>query len=93
MARQLSIEQESIVERVLATGEYADADAVITAALLLLEQRDRRLRWLRAEIQIGLDQLDRGEVVEFTPEFFDEIIREAEENIGNGKPIRDAVEP
>jgi antitoxin ParD1/3/4 len=92
MARQLSPEHEALVERILAMGQYQDADEVITAALLLLEERDRRLRWLRAELQKGIDQFERGEFIEYTPELFEQIAREVEENIRQGKPVRDAVE-
>jgi antitoxin ParD1/3/4 len=93
MAHYFTTEQEAIVERILATGEYADADEVVTQALLLLEERDRRRRWLRAELQIGIDQAERGELIEWTPQFMDDILREAEEGLEHGKPIRDAVEP
>lgn len=92
MARKLSPEHEAIVDRILATGEYRDAGEVITAALRLLEERDRRLRWLRAEVQKGLDQFERGEFIEYTPALLEEIAREVEENILQGKPVRDAVE-
>jgi putative addiction module CopG family antidote len=92
MAIQLSSEQEVTINQILATGEYEGVDAVISAALRLLEERDRRLRWLRAEIQKGIDQADRGEVIEYTPQLFDQIEREVEENIRQGKPVRDAVE-
>jgi putative addiction module CopG family antidote len=93
MAHYFTTEQEAIVERILATGEYADADEVVTQALLLLEERDRRRRWLRAELQIGIDQAERGELIEWTPQFMDDILREAVEGLEHGKPIRDAVEP
>ena len=93
MAHHLTQEQDAIVERILATGEYGDAGDVVTNALLLLEERDRRRRWLRAELQKGFDQLERGEGIEFTPQLMDDIVREAEENLRQGKPIRDAVEP
>jgi putative addiction module CopG family antidote len=93
MVRTITPDQEAIVERILATGEYADAHDVVTNALLLLEERDRRRRWLQAEIQKGIDSAERGELIEFTPSFMDDILREAEEGSEHGKPIRDAVEP
>jgi hypothetical protein len=40
-----------------------------------------------------LEQIERGEVIEFTPELLEELVREAEENMRLGKPVRSAVRP
>ena len=52
---------EKLVKQKVQSGEYASESEVIQEALRLLEQRDKKLIELRAEIQIGLDQLERGE--------------------------------
>lgn len=41
--------------------------------------RERQLDNLRAKLQIGFDQLDRGEGVEWTPELMERLSREADE--------------
>ena len=56
---------EHQVAETVATGRYRDADAVVRAGLrLLFEQEQKhagRPSRLRAEIEAGLDQLDRGQ--------------------------------
>jgi antitoxin ParD1/3/4 len=45
----------------VALGKYPSEADVVCAGLRLLREREKRLASLRADIQIGLDQLDRGE--------------------------------
>ena len=93
MAIQLTPELQEMVDRVLATGTYNDVSSVLEASLHLLEERTRKLEWLRAEIQIGDDQSVRGEVVEYTPDTMQRLIAEAEERSRQGMPVKDAVKP
>lgn len=85
-------QSEALIRRKVDTGHYPDASAVVREALRLLDERDR-LQALRADLQVGLDQIDRGDVVEFTPELLDDLAREAEQNARDGEPVRDAVKP
>jgi len=74
----------------IAAGQYKDASQVIDQALRLLEEHERRQQ-LRAKIQVGLDQIDRGEVVPVTPELWDEIDRQVDERFLRGdQPNPDA---
>jgi antitoxin ParD1/3/4 len=61
-------EQAAFVATCVASGRYKSASEVIRAALRLLEDeeahRDAELMRVRALIQKGADQLDRGEVVD-----------------------------
>jgi antitoxin ParD1/3/4 len=56
---------EKLVQKRVASGRYGSASEVVREALRLLEQRDRmdqaRLRDLRASMDVGIQQLDRGE--------------------------------
>lgn len=76
MPRQLLPHDEEVAERIVAAGEFEVVDQVIDAALRLLEDRQGRLRWLRAELATGEEQERRGELVEYTPDFRDRPMRE-----------------
>lgn len=82
MPRQLTSQHETRVERILAAGSFADADQVLSEALGLLEERERRLRLLRGKLQVGLDS---GEPIAYTPELMDEIEHETEERFRRGE--------
>jgi antitoxin ParD1/3/4 len=62
----LTPELEKFVHRKVKSGRYHTASEVIREGLRLLEEQDKlramRLEALRQEIQIGIDQADRGEV-------------------------------
>ena len=63
----LTPELEQLVHRKVESGLYLSASEVVREALRLLEERDRlqamKFEEIRKEIQLGIDQADRGEVV------------------------------
>ena len=91
MALQISPKLQGKIEEIVANSDYADAGEVLEAAVTLLEARERKLAWLRAELAIGEEQEKRGELIDLTPERFEAIKRQAMENVRAGKPIKDAV--
>jgi antitoxin ParD1/3/4 len=64
----LTSEQHAFVEKVVRTGEYQNASEAVRDALRVLQQRRRedalKLKAQRAQLQAGLDALDRGEFME-----------------------------
>jgi antitoxin ParD1/3/4 len=74
----LSPELEQLIEEKVKTGMYNSASEVIRAGLRLLQEQDElrqiRLQELKREVQKGLDQIERGEVVDG-----DEVFRELRE--------------
>ena len=58
-------EFEEYVKGKVASGDYASASEVVREGLRLLKEKDllleARLQALKGEIQIGIDQLERGE--------------------------------
>lgn len=54
-------ELEQFVDQEVASGKYRSADEVVSQSLRLLQERERKLEALKADIQVGLDELDRGE--------------------------------
>ena len=75
---------EEMIERKVGAGEYESASELVVEALYLLAARDRFLEGereeLRREIQIGIDQCERGEVVDA-----DEVFARLRERMGLAK--------
>ena len=66
MEVQLSEKAAEIVKAKVAAGGYPNASAFISDIVLRADEFDRlKLEKLRREISIGLDEINRGEVVEF----------------------------
>ena len=62
----LTPELERLIHKKVESGLYLSASEVVRESLRLLEERDKiqamRFEEVRREIQIGIDQADRGEV-------------------------------
>jgi antitoxin ParD1/3/4 len=78
MTVSLTPQLEAMIQQRVESGRYTDADEVVREALQLLEEREQRDH-LRSLLEVGLEQLRRGEFVEFTPERAEEIRRRAKE--------------
>ncbi len=76
----LTPELEQLVHEKVKSGRYLSASEVVREALRLLEERDRiretRINALRSEIAVGIEQGDRGEVIDG-----EEVFRELREEI------------
>ena len=66
----------------VASGRFANVDAVVENALRQVDERERQLIHLRSLIQEGLDS---GEPIEFTDALMDDIERRAEERFLRGE--------
>jgi len=62
----LSRQLQGFIEKKVRTGRYQTASEVVREGLRLIEDRDTQralqLRRLREEIQVGLDQIEKGQV-------------------------------
>ncbi len=76
MALQLSPTIEARISEMVAKGDYADVDAMLDEALSLLSEHEKPIR-LRAMIAIGVEQAERGDVVEYNQAFRDDAKRSA----------------
>jgi antitoxin ParD1/3/4 len=67
---QLKPEQEKFIQEKIASGEYSNADDVISQAFKLLEARETKIRELREQIAIGTEQIANGQVTDEELEIF-----------------------
>lgn len=78
----LTPELERLVNQKVESGLYSSASEVVREALRLLNERDRtrehRLAELKRNIAIGIEQADRGELID-GEEFFDQLLWENQE--------------
>jgi putative addiction module CopG family antidote len=72
----LDAQLEAMILKKVEIGLYPDTDEVIRQALRLPDEHDR-VQQLRAKLQAGIEQLDRGEGKELTPELFAQIKQNA----------------
>ena len=52
------------VDREVASGKFRSDSEVVAEGLRLLQERERRRDALLSDLQVGIDQFDRGEYVE-----------------------------
>jgi putative addiction module CopG family antidote len=76
MTVTLSSRAEEIVREMVETGRYASTDDVIAQALIALDYQERLERF-RAMLQVGIDEDDRGEADEWTPELRERLHQQA----------------
>jgi antitoxin ParD1/3/4 len=88
----LTPQVEDLIRQKIESGRYSDANEVVQEALRLLDARDRLVR-LRAAIAHADEQVARGEVETWTPDFIDRLLQEAAEEERAGIPICDDVTP
>ena len=65
------------VEEQLTSGEYRSPEEVVSAGLGVLQELKQRQTEFRRDVQVGVDQLDRGEGIKVGPDelkaFFEDI--------------------
>lgn len=66
---------EKLVNDEMKSGQYKSANEVVREGLRLVRLRRQKLAALRREIQIGIDEIERGEYIEYdsVDELFDDI--------------------
>lgn len=93
MQIRLTPDEESMIRQRIESGRNRDTNDVIHEALRLLSDRERDQAELRAALAVGLDQIERGETVPWTPDFlsnlYDEVLSEmASEEPASPQTIR-----
>lgn len=62
----LTPELEELVNDEMKSGQYKSASEVVREGLRLVRLRREKLAALRREIQIGIDDIERGDYIEYT---------------------------
>lgn len=67
MTVTLTPEQEKFIAERMRRGEYSSPEVIVSEALKLIQAREEyqaRVTELRSQINVGLDQIERGEVLD-----------------------------
>jgi len=85
MSVTLTPELESLIRERVDSGQYPSADDVVRDALAQVEAAERRRAELRAALAVAEDQIERGQVTEWTPELHADIMRQARAAVKTGE--------
>jgi antitoxin ParD1/3/4 len=88
MTVEIPPEYRPFVQAVIARGGFQTEAEVVGEALRLLQERDRHVDALRREVQLGLDDLERGDYTEYDDEslrqFFEQVKAEGRQALDQG---------
>lgn len=79
----VSSEHEAFIQQRVRSGRNGDAPDVVGEALDLLTQTEREGDALRAALAVGLEQIERGETVPWTPDLLSRLFKEVLSEIAN----------
>ena len=86
MAVRLTLDLEAMIQQKVQSGRYTNASDVVGEALRLLDERDA-LQRLTAAIDVGVQEIARGEEIPWTRTLIAELGREADEEDRLGVPL------
>lgn len=87
----LSAEMEQYLQSKVGTGFYSNASEVVRDAIRRMREEDEKLAALRAAVQVGDEQIERGEGIPYTPERLEAITVKAFANSRQGKKVNPDV--
>jgi putative addiction module CopG family antidote len=92
MVIQIAPDVLKMIDEAIETGGYADASDVVERAVRLFV-RQQRIEQIRKSVTESMAAIERGEVIEATPEFWDSIPAQIEERNRLGIPLSPNVLP
>jgi antitoxin ParD1/3/4 len=91
MAIQMNEQDIAKIQERVESGHYPSAEAALHEAIQLLDERDRALAQLEADIEEAQAEFDRGEGISMTRERFMEIVDRAIERARAKQAVSNAV--
>lgn len=86
MVARVPADVQARIQARIDSGQYRDADEVMREALAALDERERQEQErLRDLLAAGVDEMERGEVLEYTPELRAEIRASARRRLRAGE--------
>lgn len=85
MSVHLKSDAQTFIEERVREGDFEDADEAVAAAVRQMAERHDQLAKLNAALQIGIDQLDRGERIAIGPNYLEDVMRRAQAMIEAGE--------
>ena len=92
MVIQVAPNVQKMIDEAMATGGFADASDVVEQAIREFMKRQRIAR-IRQSVAESMAEIERGEVIEATPEFWASIPAEIEEHNRLDIPLSPNVLP
>ena len=75
---------EIYIKQKVDSGFYSNATELVRDAVRRMREADEQRQALLAAVQIGEEQIARGEYRAYTPELFEEIKRNARDKVARG---------
>lgn len=87
---------ENYIKSKVEAGYYTNETEVVRDAIRRMREAEKyyeKLEALQAAVEIGHQQMLRGEMIPYTPDFMEKSMQRAKENLAMGKAICDDVKP
>ena len=92
---QLGAPYEEFIKKVIATGYYSTATEVIRDALRykMGQMEQNRIDHIRSLVAEGQASKDRGDVIEYSEDYLDDLMERARKSLTEDKSIPDHIRP
>jgi antitoxin ParD1/3/4 len=74
----ISSQHQERIRSKVESGLYDSPEQVISEALRLLDERDRYIAELRDKVKVAIEEIERGQYVEYTDENLHELFEQIE---------------
>ena len=90
---EVTPDMETWIKAEVENGHFANASEVVGAALERMRAEGTRRDAFWKAVQVGIDQIERGEAVLLTPELWQQILDDVINDRDSGEPLNPDVLP